>query len=148
MAQPIPLTVTPHNEPDAIERLDDALRSHTDAILSALQLLQLLHDRGVLDLLRGFVGAGDELAGMATAAIDSPDSVRGIRNFVLLTKFFASIPPEVLASLVRTAVEGAEREKSQSAPGLLQLLRRMSSENSRHAIAVSLDLLESVGKGL
>ena len=148
MAQPIPLTVTPHNEPDAIERLDDALRSHTDAILSALQLLQLLHDRGVLDLLRGFVGAGDELAGMATAAIDSPDSVRAIRNFILLTKFFASIPPDVLDSLVRTAMEGAEREKSHSAPGLLQLLRRMSSENSRHAIAVSLDLLESVGKGL
>jgi uncharacterized protein YjgD (DUF1641 family) len=148
MAQPIPLTVTPRNEPDPLGRLDDALRDHTDAILSALQLLQLLHDRGVLDLLRGLVGAGDQLAGMATAAIDSPDSVRAIRNFILLTKFFASIPPDVLESLVRTAMEGAEREKSNRAPGLLELLRRMSSENSRHAIAVSLDLLESVGKGL
>jgi uncharacterized protein YjgD (DUF1641 family) len=85
---------------------------------------------------------------MATAAIDSPDSVRAIRNFILLTKFFASIPPDVLSSLVKTAMQGAEREKSQEAPGLLQLLRRMNSENSRHAIAVSLDLLESVGKGL
>jgi uncharacterized protein YjgD (DUF1641 family) len=148
MAQPIPLTVTPRNEPDSLERLDDALRNHTAAILSALQLLQLLHDRGVLDLVRGLVGAGDQLAGMATAAIDSPDSVRAIRNFILLTKFFASIPPDVLSSLVKTAMQGAEREKSQEAPGLLQLLRRMNSENSRHAIAVSLDLLESVGKGL
>ena len=148
MAQPIPLTVTPRNEPDSLERLDDALRNHTAAILSALQLLQLLHDRGVLDLLRGLVGAGDQLAGMATAAIDSPDSVRAIRNFILLTKFFASIPPDVLSSLVKTAMQGAEREKSQEAPGLLQLLRRMNSENRRHAIAVSLDLLESVGKGL
>ena len=148
MAQPIPLTVTPRNEPDSLERLDAALRNHTDAILSALQLLQLLHDRGVLDLLRGLVGAGDQLAGMATAALDSPDSVRAIRNFILLTKFFASIPPDVLDSLVRTAMEGAEREKSNQAPGVLQLLRRMSSENSRHAIAVTLDLLESVGKGL
>jgi uncharacterized protein YjgD (DUF1641 family) len=148
MAQPIPLTVTPRNEPDSLERLDDALRNHTAAILSALQLLQLLHDRGVLDLVRGLVGAGDQLAGMATAAIDSPDSVRAIRNFILLTKFFASIPPDVLSSLVKTAMQGAEREKSQEAPGLLQLLRRMNSENSRHAIAMSLDLLESVGKGL
>ena len=148
MAQPIPLTVTPRNEPDSLERLDDALRNHTAAILSALQLLQLLHDRGVLDLVRGLVGAGDQLAGMATAAIDSPDSVRAIRNFILLTRFFASIPPDVLSSLVKTAMQGAEREKSQEAPGLLQLLRRMNSENSRHAIAVSLDLLESVGKGL
>jgi hypothetical protein len=71
-----------------------------------------------------------------------------MRNFILLTKFFASIPPEVLDSLVRTASEGAEREKANRAPGLLQLLRRMGSENSRHAIAVTLDLLESVGKAL
>src|ERR1700689_2729281 len=148
MAQPIPLTFTPSNESDSIERLDEALRTHSDAILSALQLLQLLHDRGVLDLLRGLVGAGDQLAGMATAAIDSPDSVRSIRNFILLTKFFANIPPDVLDSLVRTAMDGAEREKSHRAPGILQLLGRMNSENSRHALAVTLDLLESVGKAL
>jgi uncharacterized protein YjgD (DUF1641 family) len=148
MAQPIPLTFTPTSESDSIERLDEALRTHSEAILSALQLLQLLHDRGVLNLLRGLVGAGDQLAGMATAAIDSPESVRAIRNFILLSRFFASIPPDVLDSLVRTAMDGAEREKSRRAPGILQLLGRMNSENSRHAIAVTLDLLESVGKGL
>jgi uncharacterized protein YjgD (DUF1641 family) len=136
MAQPIPLTIAPRSEPDPIERLDDALRTHSDAILSALELLQLLHDRGVLELLRGLVGAGDQLAGMAIAALDSPESVRAIRNLILLAKFFASISPDVL-----------EREKSYSAPSMLQLLRRMNSENSRRAIAVALDVLESAGKG-
>jgi len=107
MAQPIPLTLTPRNETDTVERLEQALQKHSDAILSALLLLQLLHDRGVLDLLRGLVGAGDQLVGMAAAAVDAPDSVRAIRNFILLTKFFASIPPDVLDTLVRTAAEGA-----------------------------------------
>ena len=147
MAQPIPLTLTPKG-PDPTERLEDALHKHTDAIVSALELLQLLHDRGVLELLRGLVGAGDQLVGILTAAAGAPESLRGMRNFILLTKFFASIPPEVLESLVRTASEGAEREKANRAPGLLQLLRRAGSENSRHAMAVSLDLLESVGKAL
>jgi uncharacterized protein YjgD (DUF1641 family) len=147
MAQPIPLTLTPKG-PDPAERLEDALDKHTDAIVSALELLQLLHDRGVLDLLRGLVGAGDELVGILTAAAGTPESLRGMRNFILLTKFFASIPPDVLNSLVRAASEGAEREKAQRAPGVLQLLRRAGSENSRHAIAVTLDLLESVGKAL
>jgi hypothetical protein len=113
-----------------------------------LELLQLLHDRGVLDLLRGLVGAGDQLAGILTAAAGAPESLRGMRNFILLTKFFASIPPDILDSLVRTAAAGAGREKEQSAPGMLHLLRRASSENSRHAMAVALDLLESVGKAL
>jgi uncharacterized protein YjgD (DUF1641 family) len=147
MAQPIPLTLTPKG-PDPAERLEDALDKHTDAIVSALELLQLLHDRGVLDLLRGLVGAGDQLVGILTAAAGTPESLRGMRNFILLTKFFASIPPDVLNSLVRAASEGAEREKEQRAPGVLQLLRRAGSENSRHAIAVTLDLLESVGKAL
>jgi uncharacterized protein YjgD (DUF1641 family) len=147
MAQPIPLTLTPKG-PDPAERLEDALDKHTDAIVSALELLQLLHDRGVLDLLRGLVGAGDELVGILTAAAGTPESLRGMRNFILLTKFFASIPPDVLNSLVRAASEGAEREKARRAPGVLQLLRRAVSENSRHAIAVTLDLLESVGKAL
>jgi uncharacterized protein YjgD (DUF1641 family) len=147
MAQPIPLKLTPIGA-DPSERLDDALHKHTDAIVSALELLQLLHDRGVLDLLRGLVGAGDQITGILTAAAGAPDSLHGIRNFILLTKFFASIPPDVLDGLVRTAGQGAEREKAQRAPGVLQLLRRAGSEDSRHAIAVTLDLLESVGKAL
>lgn len=147
MAQPIPLTLLPKG-PDPAERLEDALHKHTDAIVSALELLQLLHDRGVLELVRGLVGAGDQIVGMLTTAAGAPESLRGMRNFILLTKFFASIPPEVLDSLVRTASEGAEREKANRAPGLLQLLRRAGSEDSRHAMAVTLDLLESVGKAL
>jgi uncharacterized protein YjgD (DUF1641 family) len=147
MAQPIPLKLTPKGA-DPADRLEDALHKHTDAIVSALELLQLLHDRGVLNLLRGLVGAGDQLAGILTAAAGAPDSLHGIRNFILLTKFFASIPPDVLDGLVRTAGQGAEREKAQRAPGVLQLLRRAGSEDSRHAIAVTLDLLESVGKAL
>ena len=148
MAQPIPFTPTPARAADSGERLAEALDKHSDAIVSALELLQLLHDRGVLDLLRGLVGAGDQLVGILTAAAGTPESLRGMCNFILLTKFFTSIPPEVLESLVRTASEGAEREKANRAPGLLQLLRRAGNENSRHAIAVTFDLLESVGKAL
>ncbi len=119
-----------------------------EALDSALDLLQLLHERGVLDLLRGLVGAGDQVIDILTTALNTPEALRGMRNFLLLTKFFATIPPEVLSGLVQTATDGAAREKSNEAPGLLHLVRRMNSEDSRHAMAVLLDLLEGVGKGL
>jgi uncharacterized protein YjgD (DUF1641 family) len=148
MAQPIS-SLPPHQNGAAVERhLGQAPDNHADAISSALEVLQLMHDRGVLDLLRGLLGAGDQLVETLTAAVDNPESLRGIRNFLLLTKFFASIRPDVLNALVQTAVEGAQREKARRAPGLLHLLRRLGSENSRHAMAVTLDLLESVGNGL
>jgi uncharacterized protein YjgD (DUF1641 family) len=150
MAQPISL-LAPHQNgagAGADRHLREAPHKHADALLSALELLQLLHDRGVLDLLRGMVSAGDQLVDTLTAAVDNPESLRAIRNFLLLTKFFGSIHPDVLNSVVQTVVEAAGREKAHRAPGLLQLLRRLRSEDSRHAIAVALDLLESVGKGL
>src|SRR6266851_9995371 len=102
MAQPIAFHPTAKPELANIERLRNAPAEHANALLSAYELLQLLHDRGVLNLLRGLVGGGDALIGTITAAVDTPDSIRAIRNFLLLTKFFASIPPDVLSSLVET----------------------------------------------
>jgi uncharacterized protein YjgD (DUF1641 family) len=148
VAQPISLLPPHQNGAGADRHLRESPHEHADAILSALELLQLLHDRGVLDLLRGMVGAGDQLVATLTAAVDTPESLRAIRNFILLTRFFGSIPPDVLNSLVQTVTEGAQREKTHRAPGVFELLRRLRSENSRHAIAVTLDLLESVGKGI
>jgi len=148
VAQPISFLPPRQNGAGVDHRLADAPHKHADAILSALELLQLLHDRGVLDLLRGLVGAGDQLVDSMTEAVDNPESLRAIRNFLLLTKFFTSIPPDVLSGLVRTVTEGAEREKAHRAPGVLHLLRRLRSADSRHAMAVALDLLESVGKAL
>jgi uncharacterized protein YjgD (DUF1641 family) len=148
MAQPIAFEAPAKPGPANIEQLRNAPAEHADALLSAYELLQALHDRGVLNLLRGMVGAGDELICTIAAAVDTPESIRGIRNFLLLTKFFASIPPDVLSSLAETVNSGAKREKAQKAPGLIQLMWRLRNENSRHAAAVALDLLEGVGKGL
>jgi uncharacterized protein YjgD (DUF1641 family) len=149
MAKPIPLQVAPRNAREELRmQLERAPEEHAEAILAAYELLQELRDRGVLDLARSMLGAGDQLVDTLAAAVDTPEVIRAIRNFILLTKFFGSIPPEVLSSLAQTAIEGAEKEKAHRAPGILQLLRRLSSENSRHALSVTLDLVEAVGKGL
>jgi uncharacterized protein YjgD (DUF1641 family) len=148
MAQPIAFHPTAKPELSNIERLRNAPAEHADALLSAYELLQLLHDQGVLNMLRGLVAGGDALIGTIATAVNTPESIRAIRNFVLLTKFFGSIPPDVLNSLAGTVNAGAKREKSHKAPGLLHLLWRLRNKDSRHAIAVALDLLEGVGKGL
>ena len=148
MAQPIAFHAPAEPAPTNLERLKNAPAEHAEALLSGYELLQLLHDRGVLSLLRGLVGGGDALIGTIAEAVDSPESIRAIRNFLLLTKFFAGIPPDVLGSLADTVRTGATREKAQKAPGLLQLLWRLRNEDSRHAVSIALDLLEGLGKGL
>jgi uncharacterized protein YjgD (DUF1641 family) len=148
MAQPIAFHASAKQTPANLERLQNAPAEHAEALLSGYELLQLLHDRGVLNLLRGLVGGGDALIETFAAAVDTPESIRAIRNFLLLTKFFANIPPDVLNSLVETVSAGAKREKSHKAPGLLRLLWRLRNKDSRHAASVALDLLEGMGKGL
>jgi uncharacterized protein YjgD (DUF1641 family) len=141
MAQPITFNRNVNGAPAATGH-------HADAVESAYEVLQLLHDRGVLNLLRGLLGAGDRVVETVVEAVDTPESIRSIRNFLLLTQFFANIRPAVLNSLVQAATEGAHREKSRKAPGFFELYRRLRNEDTRHALAVTLDLMESVGKGL
>ena len=148
MAQPIAFHAPAKPAPTNLERLQNAPAEHAEALLSGYELLQLLHDRGVLNLLRGLVGGGDTLIGTIATAVDTPESIRAIRNFLLLTKFFANIPPDVLTSLADTVGAGAKREKAHKAPGLLQILWRLRNEDSRHAASIALDLLEGLGKGL
>jgi uncharacterized protein YjgD (DUF1641 family) len=148
MAQPIVFHAPAKPALANMEQLRNAPEEHAEALLSVYELLQLLHDRGVLNFFRGLVGGGDALIGTIAAAVDTPESIRAIRNFLLLTKFFANIPPDVLISLADTVSAGAKREKAHKAPGLLHLLWRLRNEDSRHAAAVALDLFEGLGKGL
>ncbi|MGC4053517.1 MAG: hypothetical protein QM757_29810 [Paludibaculum sp.] len=135
-------------QPITFQTSHKAADPHSDAVASAYEVLQLLHDRGILNLLRGLLGAGDDVVAAVTQATATPEAVRAMRNFLLLTKFFASIPPDVLANVVQSTVEGAAKEKSSEAPGFLELYRRLRTEESRHALSVTLDLLQSVGRAL
>jgi hypothetical protein len=81
MAQPIAFHAPAKPAPANMERLRNAPAEHAEALLSGYELLQLLHDRGVLNLLRGLVAGGDQLIGTIAAALDTPESIRAIRNW-------------------------------------------------------------------
>ena len=81
MAQPIPFE-TPHVDPRAAlrARLERAPEQHAEAILAAYDILGLLHERGVLDIVRSGLAAGDELLDLAVDAASTPEAARAIRN--------------------------------------------------------------------
>lgn len=145
MSQPISLDSQPNHRNG--NHSNEARDEHAQAVMAARELLQALHDRGILNLLRGLVEAGDELIGTLAAATNTPDGTRALRNFILLTKFFANIRPELLHGLVDTVLADTDRARQQEPPGVLALLGRMRSEESRRGLALTLDLLESLGRG-
>jgi hypothetical protein len=69
---------------------------------------------------------------------------RSTRYFVLLTRYFAGIPPRVLQSMAETVTAGAQGDRSQHFAGLGHLLWRL--RDNSHVLAVVLDPLDAVGQ--
>jgi len=62
MARPIPLHLAPRDSRDELgSRLQQAPLDHAEAVLAGYEVLQLLHDRGVLELARGTLGGGEKI---------------------------------------------------------------------------------------
>jgi len=77
-------------------RLQDTQAEHAEAVLAAYEVLQGLHDRGILEVMRGALDSGDKLLDIAVRAAEGGQSIRGIRNLLLLINMLGRIEPEVL----------------------------------------------------
>ena len=152
MAKPIELMPKVNAAQGAREelkrRIDAAPVEHADAVLDAYELLQQLHDSGTLDVLRGLLGAGDQVVRHVVALAIKPESVSVLRNLLVLTNLLGAISPDKLESVLGGVPAALTQQPAENPPSLLALLRRFSSVESRRALNVAATVLESVGKGL
>ena len=77
MAQPIPLNIPPRNPHAELQsRLERAPQEHAEAVLAAYEVLQELHTRGVLEIMRGALAASDELLEKVVDNAKTPEAIR------------------------------------------------------------------------
>src|ERR1700757_2356972 len=81
-------------------RIDAAPVEHGEAVLDAFELLQQLHESGTLDVLRGLLGAGDEVVRHAVGIAIKPESVTILRNLLILGNLLGSFHPEQLEKML------------------------------------------------
>jgi len=149
MAKPIELMPTPRDAREELKRrLDEAPVEHADAVLAGYELLQELHASGTLDVLRGALGAGDQVVRHAVGLAVQPEAVNALRNLLLLSKVLGSIDPDVLHRVVSGLSDAVEPKPEEEPPSLFALFRRMSSKESRRSLAAAVTVLESAGRGL
>jgi uncharacterized protein YjgD (DUF1641 family) len=152
MAKPISLQL-PKRDPleELRSRLEKAPDEHAEALLAGLDLLQALHDQGVLELLRGVLGGGNKILEIVVDASKTPEAIRGIRNLVIMTKILGSMDPEVLKKFTEAVPDvlvGAAKAQETKPPGLWETLRILRSKNLRRGLAVANNLLEALGRNL
>ena len=136
MAQPIPLTLPPRDPQRELNlRLEAAPAKHAEAIVASYEVLQLMHDKGVLDLVRGTLGGSDAVVQQAAALAGDAATIRATRNALLLVKVLGDIELKT------------DREETKP-PGLFKLLRRCFNPDFRRGLAAGINLLETLGRNL
>lgn len=147
MARPIGLEVAPRDPREELrKRLEQAPEQYAQALLESFQLLQQLHDSGVLRLMRGTLSSGDMLLETAVNAAKSEEAIRGLRNAIALTKMLGTINPELLQGLARALNETFGSKKSVvEAPSLFNLLSEIRRPELRRGMALINRFLEILG---
>ena len=148
MARPIPLELPARDPREELrKRLEQAPLKHAEALLDSYELLQQLHDHGVFELLRGALGASDKLIETAVNAAKSDESIRAIRNAMILGKMLGAINPDVLQCVATAASEtlGCYEKPVIEPPGLLSLLSQFRHKELRRSIALVNRFLEKLG---
>jgi uncharacterized protein YjgD (DUF1641 family) len=151
MAVPIRFQPVPHDPREELHaRLEAAPAEHAEALLAVYDILQGLHDRGVLDALKGLLSASEFVLETAVETAKTPEAIRSVRNLILLSKKLDSIEPEVLGHLIDSVPEGLAQTsaKGTKPPGLFSLLQKFSSKDSRRGLAAAANILETFGKRL
>jgi uncharacterized protein YjgD (DUF1641 family) len=141
MSQPIPFKARSRDLREELRvRLEQAPADHAEAILASYEVLQGLHDRGVLELLRGVLGRGDSVLEIAVEAAKTPAAIRGIRNLIIMLKFAGSIDPDQLHAVM----DGGDKE----ALSLWQIGKRARTDDARRGMETAVALLGIFGAAL
>jgi len=149
MAQPIPLEMAPRDPRRELQcRLQNAPVEHAEALLAAYDVLQGLHDRGVLDLSRGALGAGDKIVEEAVQLTNTPESIQAIRNTLIFFKTVGAMDPELLDAFFGAMPGALAEAKASEPPGFWSILNKFRSKDLRRGLAMVNAFLEGFGKNI
>jgi uncharacterized protein YjgD (DUF1641 family) len=125
---------------DLIRRVEQAPAAHAEAVLAGYELLQRLHEKGLLDLLNGLLSAGDTVVDRVVDVVSSKEMVTALRLGLIFSSVLSSIDADDLQSVLA----GAAKE----APSLLALGKQATSKEARRGIAAAVGLLNVFGAAL
>ena len=132
---------TPRNSrEDLIRKVEQAPVEHAEAVLAAYDLLQRLHDKGMIDLLSGLLSAGDTVVEHVVDVISSREMVTALRLALVLSDLLSAIDPDKFHAVISNA--------GKDAPSLLTIGKQATSKDARRGIAAAVGLLNVFGEAL
>jgi uncharacterized protein YjgD (DUF1641 family) len=125
---------------ELMRRVEIAPVEHAEAILSAYELLQQLHEKGILELFSGLLSAGETVVNHMVGVISSQEMVKALRIGLIFSNLLSSIDPDKLSAVLAQA--------GKEPPSLLVIGKQATSKEARRSMAVGLGLLTACGEAL
>jgi uncharacterized protein YjgD (DUF1641 family) len=93
---------TPENSRnDLLRRLEKAPQQHAEAILSAAyELLQRMHDKGLIDIANGLLSASETVVERAADVISSKQAITALRLVLIFSNLLDSVDPDRVAAVL------------------------------------------------
>jgi uncharacterized protein YjgD (DUF1641 family) len=119
-------------------------------VLAAYEVLQSLHDSGVLEVLRGTLNGGEKILGQVVEVASGPEAIRATRNLLLLAGALGEIEPALLSDLTGALPKALVQANAEEArpPGLFKLISTFWNRDFRRGLAAFNDLLVMFGRNL
>ncbi|QOR39557.1 DUF1641 domain-containing protein [Billgrantia diversa] len=142
MAERISHDVTPPRiGPDAREELE--------------QLLQMLHEHGVLRLAKDMVGANTAVASVVVDGLGKESTLNAIQNLAVLGMMLSDIPPERFYRVAFAVKEAIDRigqhqpgEEGSDAPGVSGAYRMLNDDELWRAVSPLVEGLKAFAERL
>jgi uncharacterized protein YjgD (DUF1641 family) len=125
---------------DLTRRVEQAPIEHAEAVLDAYDLLQGLHEKGLLQLLSGLLSAGDTVVNHVVDVVSSKEMVTALRIVLIFSSLLSSIDADALHAVLA----GAGKEP----PSLLAIGKKATSKDARRGMAAAVELLNVLGAAL
>jgi uncharacterized protein YjgD (DUF1641 family) len=131
-------------------KLEEAPLDHAAALLNACELLQVLHDKNMIDIARGLVGSSETVLDVAVQGAIRPESVKAMRNMLVLFNLIGSIDPMTMnrftSALPKAVFDSSNQAKP---PGLWSLIKGSIFDGDfRRGLAAMIGVLRGVGRGV
>src|SRR6184192_4074455 len=157
MAKPIKLIkkvefTEEQKKSQSLESLISEVAQNKDSLLDTLQLVQELHNSGILAAINSLVKAKEEVAKIAVGQMTREPVSNIINNAMAAGGALTALEPEMTKKLMGSVAKGLEKAEqglqANSKVGILDLLKVLNDPDINRAIGFGLNLLKGIGEGL
>jgi uncharacterized protein YjgD (DUF1641 family) len=137
---------------EKLDRLVDDISMHSDGLKQTIELLQELHESGIMEIVVSLLRAKEKVAKIAIDQMVRPPVTNTINNAMAAAGALSEMEPDTTKKLVKSLSMGIVRAeegiKNGEKVGILDLLKVLKDPDINRTLVFGLNLLKGMGEGL